>query len=162
MRGWSCCGYYPPCLRASCLSNAQQKSLANLLRSKKQGRTTKNRPAVSLVVRRSAVPRTRSARAVKQQSQQQATKQSLVRVGRIYSRALLYSSKEAIIITEFLRQYFSDAYSKPRSRGKTKPFTVRTSLPSYSTVPCAPGSRGVRTPHRTSICGCHTTAPAVH
>ena len=42
-------------------------------------------------------------------------------------------------MTEFLRRYFSDAYSKPRSRGKTKPFTVRTSLPSYSTVPsCTP------------------------
>ena len=61
-----------------------------------------------------------------------------VRVGRGIAGALLYSRNEAIIITEFLRRYFGDAYSKPRSRGKTKPFTVRTSLPSYSTVPCTP------------------------
>ena len=39
-----------------------------------------------------------------------------VRVGRIYSRALLYSIKVAIIITEFLRRYFSDAYSIPNSK----------------------------------------------
>ena len=80
--------------------------------------------------------------------------------------ALLYSRNEAIIITEFLRRYFSDAYSKPRSRGTTKtkkPFTVRTSLPSYSDVQflvhqggssSAAVARAVRTPHRTSISGC--------
>ena len=61
-----------------------------------------------------------------------------VRVGRGIAGALLCmadSRNEAIIITEFLRRYFGDAHSKPRSsRGKTKLFTVRTSLPSYSTV----------------------------
>ena len=73
-----------------------------------------------------------------------------VRVGRGIAEALLYSRNEAIIITEFLRRFFGDAYSKPRSRGKTKPFTVRTSLPplvQYSSLYTKQSRRTYTTPH---------------